>query len=230
MATPHDQRPLEPTGPPPTPSRWAEALRSAWMVFILVPFGWLAWASFLWVGVRARRAQWVVAGVVYLVVTLAALITLGLDGDGPDDGPEDWPDAVGTITSFVMWGVAFIHAMLIRRPYIELMDLREAGAGRRRAREMGHDLVREDPALARELGVGRPDLPHARHCDLVDLNHASAEAVAALPGVDADLARRIVEVREEIDGFSSLEDLGTVLDLPARLVERLRGRAVFIAR
>jgi predicted MFS family arabinose efflux permease len=42
------------------------------------------------------------------------------------------------------------------------------------------------------------------------------------------LARQIVSVRERIDGFSSLEDLGMTMDLPGDLVEDLRGRVVFL--
>jgi DNA uptake protein ComE-like DNA-binding protein len=51
-----------------------------------------------------------------------------------------------------------------------------------------------------------------------------------LPGVDRALARRIVKTRSEIGGFSSLEDMGTVLDLPPDLVEDMRERAIFLPR
>ena len=51
----------------------------------------------------------------------------------------------------------------------------------------------EDPALARSLGIGRPDL--ARGYDdggLVDLNTASAPVIAQVCGLDAALAEAIV--------------------------------------
>jgi hypothetical protein len=37
-------------------------------------------------------------------------------------------------------------------------------------------------------------------------------------------------VREEIDGFSSLEDVGHVLSLPAATIDRIRERAVVLPR
>jgi DNA uptake protein ComE-like DNA-binding protein len=40
----------------------------------------------------------------------------------------------------------------------------------------------------------------------------------------------MIEVRTQTDGFSSLEDLGTVLDLPGDLVERLHDHVVFLPR
>jgi DNA uptake protein ComE-like DNA-binding protein len=55
-------------------------------------------------------------------------------------------------------------------------------------------------------------------------------ALLELPGVDGDVATQIVETREQVDGFSSLEDLGATLDLDGDLVEQLRGRVVFLPR
>ena len=43
-------------------------------------------------------------------------------------------------------------------------------------------------------------------------------------------ARRIIAVREQVDGFTSLEDLGMTMDLDGETVEDLRGRVVFLPR
>jgi hypothetical protein len=45
-----------------------------------------------------------------------------------------------------------------------------------------------------------------------------------------DAAARLVQVREELDGFASLEDMGMTLDLDGDTVEDLRGRVVFLPR
>ena len=59
---------------------------------------------------------------------------------------------------------------------------------------------------------------------------APLEVIQRLPGIDDATARRIVAVREQIDGFSSLEDLGMTLDLDGETVEDLRGKTVFLPR
>jgi hypothetical protein len=97
-------------------------------------------------------------------------------------------------------------------------------------REKARKLARENPQLALEAGVGRPDLPGSYHGGLIDLNHAPVEVIATLPNIDADLARRLVAVREQTDGFSSLEDLGSVLELTGDQVERLRAHVVCLPR
>jgi DNA uptake protein ComE-like DNA-binding protein len=89
-------------------------------------------------------------------------------------------------------------------------------------------LARENPELALEVGVGRPDLPGADHGGVVDMNHAPVAAIKSLPGLDEHLAHRILDTRGRVSGFASLEDLGMVLDLPGDQVERLRGHVVFL--
>ena len=48
--------------------------------------------------------------------------------------------------------------------------------------------------------------------------------------MDDALARRIVALREELDGFESVHDLGSVLELDGNAVERLRDHTVFLPR
>jgi hypothetical protein len=130
------------------------------------------------------------------------------------------------------------------RPWVEVMhwlrdhlahlihgDARLDGARERlEQREKALELARENPRLALEAGVGRPDLPGAYDGGLIDLNHAPAEVIACLPTFNAELADRVVATRERVDGFSSIEDFGTVLDLPGDHVEHLRDRVVFLPR
>ena len=80
------------------------------------------------------------------------------------------------------------------------------------------------------MGIGRPDLAGAFDGGLVDVNSAAAEVLAELPGMDADRAVEIAKFRSQVRAFSSLEDMGSALDLPAPLVEELRGHVVFLPR
>jgi DNA uptake protein ComE-like DNA-binding protein len=88
----------------------------------------------------------------------------------------------------------------------------------------------ERPELGRGLGIDRPDRPFAQAAGLVDVNNAPIGALLELPGADEVLAARIVELREELNGFASVHDLGNVLDLDVHAVERLTERVVFLPR
>lgn len=104
------------------------------------------------------------------------------------------------------------------------------GEGRLRQRERARRLARDRPALAQEIGIGRPDVPNAHDAGLIDINNAPAAALARLPGVDYVLASKIAEAREGSHGFLSIEDLGLVLNLDGNLVEGMRDRVVFLPR
>jgi DNA uptake protein ComE-like DNA-binding protein len=205
---------------PPTPAR-----RSRWPWLSLLPLGIGAWAPIL-AGVRARRLVWILLGVLWsAAVAVGWVLADGSDGESGGAGALIVVGWVGAIaTSFAI------------RPAYE----RQAGSAFERAvgsaqdrleeRRRAERLAREQPELARELGVGRPDVPGASHAGLVDVNGAPVAVLARLPGIDDALAAEIDRVRIAVDGFSSLEDLGMTLGLDGGLVEDLRGRVVFLPR
>jgi hypothetical protein len=70
---------------------------------------------------------------------------------------------------------------------------------RRELRRQAREHAAEDPALARELRIGRPDLP--RQYDdggLIDVNHVPAPALTMLSGVTPEIAERIVSIRDHV--------------------------------
>ena len=211
--------------------RGLELRRSSWILLTLVPLGLMGWGALVYAGLRARRKAWTVAGLVYLAAVVAAFVLVTAEPEGADT----WYGNLGGALILFAWAVPFVHALAIRRPFLERLEIVEApeleqAEDRLAIRAEARRIAREDPHRARELGVGRPDVDGAFDGGLVDLNNAPPDALATLPGIGKQLARRIVAVREEIDGFSSLEDLGLVLSLPARKIDRLRDRGVVLPR
>jgi hypothetical protein len=191
----------------------------------VIPFGLGAWAP-IYAGARVRKLLWVLLGVLWSLITIAGwIVAVATNGKGGLGGGLiiiGWVGAIGTSFS-------------VRSAYTRILDspFETAVLGaedRLTERERARRLARERPAVARELGVGRPDLPQARDAGLVDVNNAPASVLTRLPGVDHALAARIVEARDEAGGFSSVEDLGATLDLDGHVVEELRERVVFLPR
>ncbi len=56
----------------------------------------------------------------------------------------------------------------------------------------------------------------------VDLNQANAEQLQTLPGIGAELARRILEEREQNGPFLYVEDLLSVKGVGPKMLEKLR--------
>ncbi|HEX2355448.1 MAG TPA: helix-hairpin-helix domain-containing protein [Micromonosporaceae bacterium] len=105
--------------------------------------------------------------------------------------------------------------------------LRRALRGRERRRR-AREIVATDPALADELGIGRIG-SHREFDDggLIDVNRASADALARLPGFTASLAERVVTARERLEGLRSDADLIVHADVPPEVVSRLSDRLLY---
>ncbi|HEY1510240.1 MAG TPA: helix-hairpin-helix domain-containing protein [Solirubrobacteraceae bacterium] len=199
-------------------------VRADWVWLSLIPLGLGSWAP-VYAGVRARKRQWLALGALWSLITVAGWVAAIASNGG----------AAGGLLIILGWAGAVATSFAIRDRYREalgspfetaVLSAEDRLAERERARR----LARERPALALEMGIGRPDLPNAQAAGLVDLNNAPATAIARLPGVDDALAAQIVQARSDTHGFSSVEDLGAALDLDGHLVEDLRDCVVFLPR
>jgi DNA uptake protein ComE-like DNA-binding protein len=176
-------------------------------------------------GNQLRRRAWIGLGLLWTLCTLAGWI-----GAIANDGGS----AAGGLI-ILGWAGGAATTLAIRHSYLQAVSSpftagRAAAEQRLRERREAQQLAEENPDLARELGIGRPDRPGAQAAGLVDLNNAPASAIEELPGVNRELAERIVRIREEVNGFSSLADMGAVLDLDGNAVERLRDHVVCLPR
>ncbi|MDO8189408.1 helix-hairpin-helix domain-containing protein [Conexibacter sp. JD483] len=140
---------------------------------------------------------------------------------------EDPATPVGLVI-LIVWIGSIVHAFVIRKEFVRRLDLRLLVEDSELDREIALGIARDDPAQAAQLGIGRPDLPGATTGGVVDVNHASVTVLATLPGIGDRLARQIVGTRQAMGLFSSVAELGMVLDLPASTVERLRPLVIFL--
>jgi len=201
--------------------------RVLWPWISLIPLGLGAWAP-IYAGVKAKRTLWIALGVLWSLIVIAGLV---LNGVSSHPGSDDLAGAA----LIIGWIGAIATSLSIRGTYRQLMasPLRRAmvdAQSQLSDRATARRVAREQPQLARQLGIGRPDLRGATDAGLIDVNNAPIGALRRLPGVDSELAHRIVGERAQVRGFESLEDMGAVMDLDGSLVEGLRDVAVFLPR
>jgi DNA uptake protein ComE-like DNA-binding protein len=206
--------------------RTPRSRNSWWIALTVVPFGFTTWAAFLYLGLRTKRPSLFAAAGGYGALLVGYLV---LDTDDARGGRV----AIGAVLAIGTWVGGFIHAMAIRRSIAAQLSLGEDPAIAAAAREIerrnyGRRMIRTNPALARQAGVGRPDLASGDSFGLIDVNHATALALTELPGMTEAMANKVACFCRQGGSFVSVEDLAVFLDFPATGVDALRDRAVFI--
>lgn len=99
----------------------------------------------------------------------------------------------------------------------------------RQRRAAARTISQKDPQMARDLRIGRPDLP--RDYDdggLVDLNSAPVEAIVKWLDLSAAQAARIVEVRRQLGNFQHVDELLTLAELNPDIFDQVRARIILL--
>jgi len=99
---------------------------------------------------------------------------------------------------------------------------------RRAKRQAAREMLAKDPAMARELGIGRPDLGGGYDDGgLVDLNAATADTLATICGIDPHRAKAIVAARDARGGsYFSVGEVLMDVALPPGEEEALQERGI----
>ena len=151
--------------------------RVPWWVWVsATPFGLGAWTPIV-PGVALRRPLWIGLGLLWTLVALAGWAAAIVNDGGSAAGGLIILGWIGAIATTLSIRPAFNRTSLGLR-FARARGRRAAPADRREAQQ----LALENPALALELGVGRPDRPGARSAGLVDVNNAPLRRSGCFPG------------------------------------------------
>jgi DNA uptake protein ComE-like DNA-binding protein len=220
----------------------------AWASIPIWSIGFLSFVPFLGFAViNRRRRDWVVFGV-YLAATIAMIVSLGAVNSSSGAGA-----AVGGFI-VALAGCAAVHTAVLFRPGREQAAVpagaptgaaagalaepasleqanREAVArakSRLERRKEARRMVAAQPDLARDLKIGRPDLP--RDYDdggLVDVNHVPSAVLSAQLGLTPAEATDVLTARERLGRFTSADELCAYTQLSPDRVDELRELMIF---
>jgi hypothetical protein len=224
--------------PAPRRQRRNRVLRQIWWGIVPIwSIGFLSFAPFLAYAVmRRRKRDWAVFAA-YLAATAAMIVAVASAGTSNGGGA-----AVGGFV-IALAGCAAVHAFVLFRPARDLAPLGpSAGVSTRQRnhaavaqardrierRKDARHLVATQPDLARDLAIGRPDLP--REYDdggLVDVNHVPAIVLAGNLGLAPGEVRDVLAARDKLGKFGSAEELCAYTELSPDRVDELRDLMIF---
>ena len=208
-------------------------LSFAWALLPVLSWGHLAPIPIIHAALKLRtRILWGAAAL-YTAATIllwSATITVTSGPVAPAEPSEPPGWAAALLIGLTV--VPTIHALVVRGRVFEPRPQQPAlvaALQARQRREEATAIVARDLDLARELRIGRPDLP--RQFDdggLVDLNHAPASVMVQLLGLSEADAAQVIEARDRMGGFLSAEEVIAHTDLSPVLVDGIRERLVFL--
>jgi len=210
------------------------ALIPIWSLGILSSVPFLACAL-----IQRKKKDWAVFAT-YLAATIAIFVALG------SVSANSGANAVVGILIIALAGTAAVHAAVLFQPSRAVAPLgpampamplgprqrnqRALAAARDRIerRKEARHLLARDPDLAREMRIGRPDLP--RDYDdggLVDVNHVPPAVLAAQLGLAQGEVTDVLAARDKLGKFTSADELCAYTELSPDRVDELRDLMIF---
>ena len=225
--------PMTVAGPYPPRSSRTEGRRRggrlrqfAWASVPVWSLGFLAFVPFLRLALARRRPQdWRVFAGYLAAVAVEVTFATGSKPNGAGTTLLGFP-------VIVLMGFAAVHAFVAFRPEADVLtdtkrlspsapnqEALAIAQARMQRRQEARELARDNPVLARELRIGRPDMQ--RQYDdggLVDVNHVPVEILTSALELTPQEAAAVAAVRTELGKFTSPEELSVYADLaPDRL-------------
>ena len=232
--------------PPPAASFGWRLKHSWWLLLPVLGLSCLGGVGFLYVGLRARRPAWWIAGIGYLLVGWTAFI---LTGEADRDSPlADW--MAGLV--LVVWITGIVHAFMINSSWLRWRAgyrpwyAEQPPGGPGGAYPPG--TLAPPPGLtpaAPPAPLNPPPYPPTQPAYFgsgpaaapvpapgagtgapLDVNAARLDDLAVLPGFDPQRARQVLTERDRRGGFGSLSEFTAAAGLAPHEYARLRDRLV----
>lgn len=205
----------------------ARVFSVVWALIPIATLGWGAPFTYTYAAIRLRSKVIGLYAGAYGAVAITTLYLLGVGNE------NSWQGNVGFTIGAIVGAVATAQAFTMRERLLDAESHEDAivasAAQQLRLRQKARKIAADNPTLAYELQIGRPDL-HGRFDDggLVDVNHVPPEYLLQLPGIDESIAEHIADVRDDIGGFASADDLSVTLGLHPRALDLAADRMIFL--
>jgi len=204
-----------------------ECQNTKWFFISLLSLGVLSGPVFLYLGIKVKNNLWKLWGILYFAIFL-------LIGETSSN----------IIDNYLMMLVicSILHLLMIRPKYLIYLDVlqkveidkysnfRSLAQAKFNGMETPSDSKLKDKfnsTRGSAQSQTEPPKPLASQTDLVDLNLASESVILTLPRINLILAKRIVQKREELNGFTSFEHFISEVNLTENIADAIKNQVVF---
>lgn len=220
------------SAPPP-----AQPTGKWYFVITLASVGILACVPFFHAASRLGKPSLNRWGIGFAVAGFLPMLLIGPAPETAQGEPTGFFATLGGLLAMAVMLVASLMLIGIRRQVYDRVLIKAPSrnqgamasvAESRRRRTEARRIAVTDPMMARELGIGRPSLDRYDDGGLVDLNLASAQELVAVAGLSEEAAQGVVEARQAIGRFLSVDDAIVYGQVSEDQTDLLRERGIVI--
>lgn len=204
-----------------------EIRNSIWMLWAILSFGFLNYVSFYYASYRVKQRKWFFAALIYSFIFIMTIVVIEVFPE------EHWMTDVAIATFLLGWVFSIVHVFKIRTEYLLRLEATiTTGQKEREIQSLKEQITREYGGTA-EAAPKTAAVPRAMEqkseekIDIVDINTASEEEIAKVPGIGALFAKKVLEARSRENGFASLDHFVEVLSIKPHLAEKMKPYLAF---
>ena len=193
-----------------------ENRHSLWLIWLLVVYkhGFLAFVSFFYIGIRARRWKWIFAGFVYLLVEGLYLIRKYVDST-----PETIRDIILAVFLFSII-CSWVHAFLIRDEYLQIIAKREMEKRAEKDKDFENQqnsitMEKQNKSTYETTYKGKP----------IFINTATESEIAEITG--SNIANDIIRIRNKNGAYHSLVDVIRHIQMKPHELAKIKKHFIF---
>lgn len=204
-----------------------ELRNSIWMLWAILTFGFFNYISFFYISYRVKQKKWFIAGIIYSLLFILAIVAMDVISS------EHWFADLSLGAFLLGWIVSIVHVFRIRTEYLLRLEARfTTGQKDLEIQSLKEQIEREN---ARNIMVNRVvDTPEEivleeknevkseESVAVIDINTASEEEIAKVPGIGALFAKKVVEARGKENGFTSFDHFAEVLSIQPHLIGKMK--------
>ena len=146
---------------------------------------------------------------------------------------EHWMTDVVIAAFLIGWIFSIVHVFKIRTEYLLRLEATiTTGQKAKEIQSLKEQITREYggtvEAASKTAAVSRVMKQKSEEkVDIVDINTASEEEIAKVPGIGALFAKKVLEARSRENGFTSLDHFVEVLSIKPHLAEKMKPYLAF---
>ncbi|MBO1515414.1 ComEA family DNA-binding protein [Metabacillus bambusae] len=206
-----------------------ELMNSIWMLWTIATLGFFNYISFFYIAYRVKQRKWTIWGIIYAIPFIVYIIST--ETVSQESGLSD--AAFGAL--MISWIGSIFHAIKVRPEYLIRLEqykkidnnhidqLRQSiqkeyeteGQNSSNNDQTFKTVLKKDNQVVKNNTVQETITP-------VDINTSSEEEIASIPSIGAILAKKVMTIREQKGGFSSIDDFAELLQLKPHVRERIK--------